>query len=136
MIDELKRVIYVSKHRDYSNENLKKITATSQNNNPSKNISGCLICGKNSYLQLLEGPSLFVDELYQKIQIDRRHKDIRNLNEEIITKRLFSLWSMRVDPFDNFMWLDDELGAGDFINLDRTSAINIFTRISDDAKGV
>lgn len=133
MNDELKRVIYVSKHHDYSTENLKKITKSSRNNNPSKNISGCLICGKNSYLQLLEGPSVSVDELYQKIKTDRRHREIRNLGDEIITKRLFPSWSMRVDPFDSFMWLE-ELVAGDLTNLDRISAINIFTRISGEAK--
>lgn len=136
MPDQLKRVIYVSQHKDYSNGNLKNITETSRKNNPAKSISGCLICGSNSYLQLLEGPSSFVDELYLKIMSDNRHENIKNLNEETIDTRLFSSWSMRIDPFDNVMWSDDELNAGNFLNLTSESAINIFTRISDDGKAV
>ena len=79
MIIKIKRVIYISEHKDYSNQNLKNIIETSQKNNPSRDVTGCLISGTNTYLQLLEGPDNSVDELYTKIKTDNRHENIENL---------------------------------------------------------
>lgn len=127
-----KRVIYVSEHKDYSNQNLKNIIQASQKNNPDKNVTGCLISGENTYLQLLEGPSESVDELYLKIKKDKRHKNIEKLIEDKVDKRLFTSWSMKLDPFNNLMWVDHKLNNGNFSSLTPNQAINIFTRISED----
>jgi len=133
---KLKRVIYISEHRDYSNQNLKNIIQSSQKNNPSKEITGCLISGTITYLQLLEGPSASVDELYTKIKTDKRHENILMVVDEIVHDRLFKSWSMRLDPFNNLMWVNEELSSGNFSNITPTQAINIFTRISEDSVAV
>lgn len=133
MIIKIKRVIYISEHKDYSNQNLKNIIETSQKNNPSRDVTGCLISGTNTYLQLLEGPDNSVDELYTKIKTDNRHENIEKLVEEVVETRLFKSWSMRLDPFNNLMWVNKDLSQGNFLNLTSAQAINIFTRISEDA---
>ena len=134
MNQDLKRVIYVSEHNEYSNNSLKDIINSSRENNPGQDITGCLISGSNSFLQLLEGPVSFVDNLYLKIKQDDRHMII----DEKIETRLFSSWSMKLDPFNNLMWSDEDLNAGNFLNLTSQSALNIFTRISEDVyfKGI
>lgn len=136
MIIKIKRVIYISEHKDYSNQNLKNIIETSQKNNPSRDVTGCLISGTNTYLQLLEGPDNSVDELYTKIKTDNRHENIEKLVEEVVETRLFKSWSMRLDPFNNLMWVNKDLSQGNFLNLTSAQAINIFTRISEDAIAV
>ncbi len=136
MNQDLKRVIYVSEHNQYSNNSLKDIINSSRENNPGQDITGCLISGSNSFLQLLEGPVSFVDDLYLKIKQDDRHKNISMIIDEKIETRLFSSWSMKLDPFNNVMWSDEELNAGNFLNLTSQSALNIFTRISEDGKAV
>lgn len=136
MIIKIKRVIYISEHKDYSNQNLKNIIETSQKNNPSRDVTGCLISGTNTYLQLLEGPDNSVDELYTKIKTDNRHENIEKLVEEDVETRLFKSWSMRLDPFNNLMWVNKDLSKGNFLNLTSAQAINIFTRISEDAIAV
>ena len=98
---ELKQVIYVSEKTDFSDNSLTNIFDTSEKNNPEKGITGCLLIGSNSYLQFLEGPSLAVEELYSKIKIDSRHKNIKTLHEQNVEERLFASWSMKFAPFNN-----------------------------------
>ena len=87
---ELKHVIYVSEKTDFSENSLTNIFDTSEKNNPEKGITGCLLIGSNSYLQFLEGPSCAVEELYSKIKIDSRHKNVKKLHDQSIEEKLFS----------------------------------------------
>jgi hypothetical protein len=132
----LKRIIYVSERTDVSNANLQKIIASSRKNNPQVEVTGCLVSGMNSYLQLLEGFETSVDQLYLKISKDTRHANIKILNEENIENRLFTTWSMRLDPFNNLMWSDEDINAGNFLNISEANAINIFTRIHEQGRAI
>ena len=135
MQSELKQVIYVSEKTDFSNKSLTNIFDTSEKNNPGKGITGCLLIGSNSYLQLLEGPSLAVAELYSKIKIDSRHKNVKKLYEQNIEEKLFSSWSMKFAPFDNLEWSNQEFDSGNFLNIEPEGAINIFHRINEFING-
>ena len=132
----LKRIIYVSERTDVSNANLQKIITSSRKNNPQVEVTGCLVSGMNSYLQLLEGFETSVDQLYLKISKDTRHANIKILNEEKIQNRLFTSWSMRLDPFNNLMWSDEDISAGNFLNISEANAINIFTRIHEQGRAI
>ena len=132
----LKRIIYVSERTDVSNANLQKIITSSRKNNPQVEVTGCLVSGMNSYLQLLEGFETSVDQLYLKISKDTRHANIKILNEENIENRLFTTWSMRLDPFNNLMWSDEDINAGNFLNISEANAINIFTRIHEQSRAI
>ena len=128
---KFRQVIYVSERTDFSDDSLTHIFDTSQNNNPEKGISGCLLIGSNSYLQFLEGPSLAVEKLYSKIKFDTRHKSVKKLHDQRVEKKLFLSWSMKFAPFNNLEWSNQEFDSGNFLNIKPESAVNVFNSINE-----
>jgi hypothetical protein len=128
---QLKQVIYVSEITDTSSNSLTDIYDTSQKNNSEREISGCLLIGSNSYLQLLEGPESAVENLYSKIKVDSRHKKVKKLFEQHIEEKLFSSWSMKFAPFNNIKWDNKEFDAGKFQNINATAAVKVFQSIKE-----
>ena len=127
----LKQVIYVSEKTNTSSNSLTDIYDISQKNNSESGISGCLLIGSNSYLQLLEGPDSAVENLYSKIKIDSRHKKVKKLFEQHIEEKLFSSWSMKFAPFNNVKWDNKEFDAGKFQNISAAAAVKVFTSIKE-----
>ena len=127
----LKRVIYVSKKTDTSSDSLTNIYDISQKNNLESGISGCLLIGSDSYLQLLEGPDSAVEKLYSKIKVDNRHKKVKKLFEQHIEEKSFSSWSMKFAPFNNIEWGNKKFDAGKFQNISAAAAIKVFKSIED-----
>ena len=124
----LKRVVYVSERTDVSDTTLKDIIASSKANNPEEDITGCLLSGSNSFLQLLEGPADFIDTLYSKISTDNRHENVVKLCDEKIDERLFLSWSMKLAPFENMEWSNKDFNSGNFLNITSEEALNVFFR--------
>jgi len=131
MQSQLKRVVYVSEKTDASDTTLKDIIASSQKNNPEEGVTGCLLSGSNSFLQLLEGPADFIDTLYSKISKDNRHENVMTLCEEKIDERLFLSWSMKLAPFENMEWSKEDFNSGNFLNITSEEALNVFGRLNE-----
>ena len=131
MQTRLKQVIYVSEKTDTSSDSLTHIYDVSQKNNSESGISGCLLIGSNSYLQLLEGPDSAVENLYSKIKMDSRHKKVKKLFEQHIEEKLFSSWSMKFAPFNNIEWGCKEFDAGKFQNISAAAAVKVFKSIKE-----
>ena len=131
MQSQLKRVVYVSEKTDASETTLKDIIASSQKNNPEEGVTGCLLSGSNSFLQLLEGPTDFIDTLYSKISKDNRHENVATLCDENIDERLFLSWSMKLAPFENMEWSNKDFNSGNFLNITREEALNVFVRLNE-----
>ena len=131
MQSQLKRVVYVSEKTDASDTTLRGIIASSQKNNPEEGVTGCLLSGSNSFLQLLEGPSDFIDTLYSKISKDNRHENVMTLCEEKIDERLFLSWSMKLAPFENMEWSKEDFNSGNFLNITSEEALNVFVRLNE-----
>ncbi len=131
MQTQLKQVIYVSEKTDTSSDSLTDIYDVSQKNNSESGISGCLLIGSNSYLQILEGPDSAVENLYSKIEVDSRHKKVKKLFEQHIEEKLFSSWSMKFAPFNNVEWGNKEFDAGNFQNINSASAVKVFRTIKE-----
>ena len=127
----LKQVIYVSEKTDTSSDSLTDIYDISQKNNSESGISGCLLIGSNSYLQLLEGPDSAVENLYSKIKMDSRHKKVKKLFDQYIEEKSFSSWSMKFAPFNNIEWGNKQLDAGKFQNISATAAVKVFKSIKE-----
>ena len=134
MQSQLKRVVYVSKKTDVSDTTLRDIIASSKKNNPEEGVTGCLLSGSNSFLQLLEGPADFVDTLYSKISIDNRHGNVVTLCDENIDERLFLSWSMKLAPFENMEWSNEDFNSGNFLNITSEEALNVFVRLNENAE--
>ena len=135
MQTRLKQVIYVSEKTDAPSNILTDIYDISQKNNPESEISGCLLVGNKSFLQLLEGPDSAVDKLYSKIKLDNRHKKVKKLYDKQIEEKLFSSWSMKFAPFNNVEWGNKEFDAGNFQNINSASAVKVFRTIKEMING-
>ena len=110
---------------------MKDIIASSKKNNPEDDITGCLLSGSNSFLQLLEGPADFIDTLYSKISTDNRHENVITLCDEKIDERLFLSWSMKLAPFENMEWSNKDFNSGNFLNITSEEALNVFVRLNE-----
>ena len=131
MQSQLKRVVYVSEKTNVSDTTLKDIIASSKKNNLEEDITGCLLSGSNSFLQLLEGPADFIDTLYSKISKDNRHGNVVTLCDEIIDQRLFLSWSMKLAPFENMEWSKEDFNSGNFLDITSEEALNVFVRLNE-----
>ena len=131
MQSELKRVVYVSEKTDVCDTALKDIIASSKKNNPEEDVTGCLLSGSNSFLQLLEGPAEFINTRYSKITRDNRHKNVTTLCDEKIEERLFLSWSMKLAPFENMEWSNEYFNSGNFLNITSEEALNVFIRLNE-----
>ncbi len=92
------RLIYTSVSTEdvMSNEALTELLEKSARNNLRKEITGLLLLSGNRFVQVLEGDSQVVNELYGKIFQDARHHQVELLSYELTETAYFSDWSMRL----------------------------------------
>jgi hypothetical protein len=77
------------------------ILTKSTRNNERNGLTGALLLGKRHFLQVLEGDFHAVNETFQRISRDPRHRNIRLVSFEVIDHREFAGWEMRgVGVFD------------------------------------
>ncbi|SDF20905.1 Sensors of blue-light using FAD [Pricia antarctica] len=76
------------------------ILETSRARNVERGITGCLVYYNRRFIQILEGNQQTLQECYQKIQKDSRHRQVRIIAENAVEKRTFSEWGMAYFPID------------------------------------
>lgn len=87
--------IYTSTPRDkMTMEMLMDITRVSQKNNALKDITGILLGIENKFMQYLEGPEDHVNELFETIWKDPRHRNVTQWIKGYSNDRVFKDWSM------------------------------------------
>ena len=93
----MKRVRYISRFAaSLTPQDIDQIVATSQKNNPGRNITGMLMASGELFYQLLEGPRDEIDSLYARISKDARHEQILLLESEIGDfERICPDWAMQ-----------------------------------------
>ena len=95
-------LIYVSTSVNLLNdEELLSILKVSRENNASKDVTGLLLYKGGNFMQVLEGPDEVVNNFYEKIKLDSRHKDVSLISREQISARQFSNWEMAFQNLDN-----------------------------------
>ena len=91
----LVRLLYVSRAvKADDSEATESILASSRAYNISHGITGILCYGGGVFLQALEGGRNQVNDLYNVIIKDGRHKDVVLLHYEEISERRFAGWTM------------------------------------------
>jgi hypothetical protein len=91
----MKYLIYVSSaYRLLNQDELLEILVVSRENNLSNNITGMLLYGEGTFIQVLEGDAIAVDQIYNAITADSRHKNIILITSGETIKRNFPNWSM------------------------------------------
>lgn len=84
-----------------SNETLRDLENKAGVSNTAKGITGLLVLTGNVFLQVLEGASEDVTELFGRISSDKRHRRLELITFEPAASRLFDEWGMRlVDLYD------------------------------------
>ena len=73
-----------------------KIHEVALANNAKLEITGALFFGDDCFLQCLEGGDLSVNQVYNKIVNDKRHRDCVILGYRETEKRQFEDWSMKL----------------------------------------
>lgn len=66
----------------------------SRSYNAAMNITGILLINRGSIVQVLEGSQDVIEALYQRIEKDTRHTDVKKVVDCSVEKRSFSDWSM------------------------------------------
>ncbi|OQW93933.1 MAG: hypothetical protein BWK79_08525 [Beggiatoa sp. IS2] len=106
---ELVQIVYASKAiRPYVPEELNQLAERSRANNTALGITGILLYSAGVFIQLLEGEKSAVEKLYQSIQSDKGHYEIKCLVEEPITQRSCPQWEMALVNFDQNMPPDSQ----------------------------
>jgi hypothetical protein len=92
---ELIHIIYASTPKeDFTESCILQMLPAIRENNHRLNVTGMLLYTGNSFLQVLEGESTVVQNIYTVINSDSRHQDITLIIKEPIFKRDFQDWSM------------------------------------------
>ena len=89
-------VSYISKAtQDMGVLALMRLTDQASQLNQQLDLSGVLFYENQHFGQILEGPRAEVMKIWEKIQRDPRHQQVRLLKMEEIKERSFTAWSMR-----------------------------------------
>ena len=73
---------------------IESILASSRRHNPELGITGILCHSGDIFMQVLEGGRAPVNELYNSIVRDARHRDVTILQCVEISERRFASWTM------------------------------------------
>jgi hypothetical protein len=77
-----------------------RILTQSRRNNEPKRIGGVLCFGDNKFFQCLEGERSAVEQLYNKLHDDPRHRDVTLIRKRPVQQRRFKLWAMKYLTLD------------------------------------
>lgn len=102
--------------------------------NARDGITGALICRRDIYLQLLEGPTAAVQAVYERIRRDDRHLEVREHVNERVPARLFGDWAMLHDPAQSLIWSPEALTDAKRAGLTPTEVRHIFEELSTAAQ--
>lgn len=95
VIMNLVQLIYASRMTEQCGpRELREILDKSREKNQSLGITGVLCYDQSSFLQCLEGARDVVNDLYNVIVADKRHKDIMLIHYSDIHRRDFEMWTM------------------------------------------
>ena len=98
----INQLVYISQAvRKMSADDLNAIHKTAKTNNEPIEVTGSLFYNGGWFLQVLEGPPATLAKLYQKIELDPRHKNSRILYDEPASFRTFPRWNMNMTNLED-----------------------------------
>jgi len=124
------QLIYMSEPFGFDDAMLNGILSISRRNNRRDGLTGALVCRRDIYLQLLEGPEAAVEATYARISGDDRHLAITRLASEPAEARLFPDWAMLDDPARSWLWNEAQVAAGAVTDASTSEVRAVFERIA------
>jgi len=91
----ISQYLYISTAPSLSRADVDSILASSQRNNPARDVTGLLLYNGRNFLQLLEGEESELVSLMVKISHDPRHTGISMIDRKIVDARACPDWAMR-----------------------------------------
>jgi len=89
------QVSYISSAtQPLSTQELLELLQQCRKNNAGNGVTGMLLYGNATFLQVLEGEEKIIDSLVEKIRTDARHTHLQILHRKTIERRQYSDWSM------------------------------------------
>lgn len=89
------RVTYVSREvAGLTPDQLLALISQCHRNNPNKGLTGMLLHGNGTFLQVLEGDEQVINSLLTAIAQDPRHTSMTIVRRQSVTTRQFDGWSM------------------------------------------
>jgi hypothetical protein len=93
----LKTLTYTSRARlDLSDGELNDIHQTARHLNALDGITGLLLFDGSRFLQIIEGSEEAIDNLAERLRMDRRHSAFEVRDERFVDRRSFADWSMEL----------------------------------------
>lgn len=126
----LLQLVYASRPFGFDAGTLLGILFKARAKNAAADITGCLICRDDLYLQLLEGPAENVMRIYDKIIQDDRHVEVTQLVNQPVSARMFGAWAMRDDPVQTWMWTREEVDRGAVNTASREEVLRVFSTLA------
>ena len=94
-MSSLRQIIYVSQAtKTLTEKELQELVATASRNNKLEGLTGALLYIENSFIQVLEGADNTITLMLERIESDRRHKNMRIISDQEVDHRFFEDWSM------------------------------------------
>ncbi|WP_321515561.1 BLUF domain-containing protein [Marinifilum fragile] len=88
-------IVYVSFSRNQLSElELDELLSEIRPKNLATGVTGLLLYNDEIFIQVIEGESDTIHDLYDRLQKDKRHTNIVKILEERIDQRSFPNWSM------------------------------------------
>ena len=99
MTANLYRLVYYSRNRVAAGPedlaaSITDILAASRRNNARVGVTGALMFNAGCFGQVLEGPRVAIESVFERIQQDERHGDVSLLGMAPAAERAFETWSM------------------------------------------
>jgi hypothetical protein len=126
------QLIYSSRPFGFDAGMLDDILLVARQRNGRDGVTGALLCRRDLFMQLLEGPRDKVTATFGRILRDDRHVEVALLWCGDATARLFPDWTMRDDPVRSWMWDRDAVAAGAVAGATAEEARQIFIRLSEE----
>lgn len=125
-------LVYISKAIDgLKQSDLDSILQSAGIFNKNNELTGCLIFHNGFFIQLLEGPKVNVETIYNKISSDSRHKELRLLHSSSKTIRAFPNWQMGFVNIDDIKEVEKQIFIDNLITYSEitpkiTKSMDIF----------
>jgi hypothetical protein len=130
----MKQLIYRSQPFGFDNAMLAGILIEARRNNARDDITGALICRRDVYLQLIEGPEDKIDALYSRILVDDRHANLHLALSSEVTTRMFPEWEMLDDEMPTVAWTREEIEAGVIEKATPEELRAVFQKLAEKAR--
>lgn len=129
------RILYLSTaNQPFSSGDLSELLQKARARNDAAHITGMLVYSDGDFLQALEGEPENVIEVYGRISVDPRHRDISLLQRGIgYGGRLFPNWAMGFRRVPDQTLVDEAVGVNGRVKLrylDAMSALDFLLACS------